>query len=148
MLTDRLHKSQFALQCNVLRHLFMLVETGKLTVPLWDKSLHPGMNNNSQFVRTSMAHLLSNHFKNLSRAQVAQSTEGFFYMQGDEAQYRTKIRDFLIQIKEFSQGDDNDQLYAEEKQTELSAKQSADRTRRAAVPGMLNPHEIEDDDDL
>ena len=106
------------------------------------------MNNNQQFARTSMAHLLSNHFKNLTRAQIAQCTEGFFRVQGDEAAYRTTIRDFLIQIKEFSQDDDNDQLYAEEKQNQMKAKQEAEMTRRAAVPGMLNPHDIEDDDDL
>lgn len=35
VLTDRLHKAHFKQQCDVLRHMFQLVDTGAVTTPLW-----------------------------------------------------------------------------------------------------------------
>lgn len=39
VLTDRLHKAHFKQQCDVLRHMFQLVDSGAVTTPLWTSPL-------------------------------------------------------------------------------------------------------------
>ena len=52
----------------------------------------------------------------------------------------------LISLREFS-GEDNKSLYTDEVEQQKQAKENADRMRRAAIPGLLNPvTEINDDD--
>jgi exportin-1 len=147
VLTDRLHKSQFNTQCKILRHLFGLVETGKVTAPLWNPQQHAGVSNNQQFLRVYLANMLSSHFSNLSKQQVHACVNGFFAVHSDEAAYRTHLRDFLIQLKEFGSGDDNKDLYADDNDANKKQREEAIRQQRAAVPGVLNPNEIDDDDD-
>lgn len=146
VLTDRLHKSQFNTQCKILRHLFGLVETGKITSPLWNAS-HVGVSNNQQFLRVYLANMMSSHFSNLSKQQIHACVSGFFQVTIDEISYRTHIRDFLIQIKEFGEDDDNKELYADDNDLDKEAKEQALHQQRAAVAGVLNPHDIDDDDD-
>lgn len=48
VLTDTDHKSGFRLQCDVLAHIYEIVHTGQVQVPLFDQSLlssTPSMNN-------------------------------------------------------------------------------------------------------
>lgn len=148
VLTDRLHKSQFNTQCKILRHLFSLVETGKVTSPLWNPQQHTGVSTNQQFLRVYLANMLSSHFKNLSKNQVHSCVNGFFAVNSDESSYRTHLRDFLIQLKEFGNGDDNKALYADDNDANQEARALALHQQRAAVPGVLNPNDIDDDDDL
>jgi exportin-1 len=146
VLTDRLHKSQFNTQCKILRHLFSLVETGKVTSPLWNPQQHTGVSTNQQFLRVYLANMLSSHFKNLSKNQVHSCVNGFFAVNSDESSYRTHLRDFLIQLKEFGNGDDNKALYADDNDANQEARALALHQQRAAVPGVLNPNDIDDDD--
>ena len=147
VLTDRLHKSQFNTQCKILRHLFELVETGKIASPLWDSQTHAGVTNNQQFLRVYLANMLSSHFGNLSKPQIHTCVNGFFAINSDEATYRTHLRDFLIQLKEFGDGDDNKDLYADDNDANKEARAQVIQQQRAAVPGVLNPNDIDDDDD-
>lgn len=64
----------------------------------------------------------------------------------DLVRFKSAVRDFLIQLKEFSAGD-NAELYIEEK--ELADKQKAAMQHEAAskIPGMLKPSQIEDKDE-
>ena len=59
--------------------------------------------------------------------------------------FKTALRDFLIQLKEFA--GDNQELYLEEK--EAAARQKAEEERQQAmrIPGMLKPSQIEDKDE-
>jgi exportin-1 len=148
VLTDRLHKSQFNTQCKILKHLFSLVETGKITQPLWNPQQHAGVSNNQQFLRVYLANMLSSHFSNLSKQQVHHCVVGFFTVNTDETSYRQHLRDFLIQLKEFGEGDDNKDLYADDNDANKVARARALHEQRAAVPGVLNPNDIDDDDDL
>ena len=67
-------------------------------------------------------------------------------MNKNDVQYKQHVRDFLISLREFS-GEDNKSLYTDEVEQQKKAKADADRIRRAAVPGLLNPvTEINDDD--
>jgi exportin-1 len=148
VLTDRLHKSQFNTQCKILRHLFGLVERGRITSPLWNPQTQAGVASNQQYVRVYLANMLGQHFKNLSKDQVGACVQGFFNVSVEEAAYRTGVRDFLIQLAEFGGGDDNKALYQDDKEAAKQAMAAAQNQIRAQIPGALNPHDIDDDDDL
>ena len=66
-------------------------------------------------------------------------------LHGDISRFKLALRDFLIQLKEFS--GDNADLFLEEK--ELEAQQKAQEEREAAmrIPGMLKPSQLEDKDE-
>ena len=56
------------------------------------------------------------------------------------------LRDFLIQLKEFSAGD-NTELFLEEKEFESQQKAEAERQTAMRIPGMLKPSQMEDKDE-
>ena len=60
----------------------------------------------------------------------------------DQSAFKQHLRDFLVQVKEF--GDSTD-LFAEERQQELETKAKEVRTRQEQIPGLLNPHQRNDD---
>lgn len=63
----------------------------------------------------------------------------------DINRFKLSLRDFLIQLKEFS--GDNADLYLEEKETEAQRKAQQERETAMRVPGMLKPSQIEDKDE-
>jgi exportin-1 len=63
----------------------------------------------------------------------------------DSNRFKLALRDFLIQLKEFS--GDNAELYREEKEDEAQAKALAERENAMRVPGMLKPDQLEDKDE-
>ena len=81
-----------------------------------------------------------------SSAQIAQFIEALFTQSSDLARFKLNIRDFLIQLKEFS--GDNADLYAEDRETAQQAAKEAERERAAKVGGLLKPSEIDQDDEL
>ena len=54
---------------------------------------------------------------------------------------RDHIRDFMVQIRQQS-GEDTSDLYLEEKAKEIEEAQA----QKNMIPGVLNPHAIDDDD--
>ena len=60
--------------------------------------------------------------------------------------FKSSLRDFLIELKEFS-ATDNADLFLEEK--ELESQQSLEYKQQTAlsVPGMLKPDQMEDKED-
>lgn len=56
------------------------------------------------------------------------------------------MRDFLITLKEFS-GDDNAELFLEERETEAQQRAQAEREIAMRIPGMLKPSQLEDKDE-
>jgi exportin-1 len=59
--------------------------------------------------------------------------------------FKLNLRDFLIQLKEFS--GDNAELYAEEKEQQEKDTKAAERERLSKVGGLLKPSELAEDDD-
>ncbi|XP_057453216.1 protein EXPORTIN 1A-like [Lotus japonicus] len=103
VLTDTFHKPGFKLHVLVLQHLFCLLETGALTEPLWDAATNPyPYLSNAAFVREFTIKLLSTSFPNMTTAEVTQFVNGLFESTTDLSTFKTHIRDFLIQSKEFS----------------------------------------------
>ena len=78
--------------------------------------------------------------------QIQQFVEGLFIYNSDINRFKTNLRDFLIQLKEFS--GDNAELYAEDREQEMRAAQVAERERLSKVGGLLKPAVIDEADDL
>ncbi|RKP08205.1 Crm1-F1 [Thamnocephalis sphaerospora] len=141
VLTDREHKSGFKMQCRVLARMFELVESGAVVAPLFDRSQvsDPNMTN-QQFLRDYVMNLLQNAFQHLQPAQIRVFVLGLFNLNRDPLQFKLHVRDFLVQLKEFS-GDTAD-LYLEEREAELLAKQNAEKEKALMVPGLVKPSEM------
>ena len=63
----------------------------------------------------------------------------------DINRFKLALRDFLIQLKEFS--GDNAELYLEEKEAEAQRKAEEEREAAMRIPGMLKPSQLEDKDE-
>ncbi|KYQ92422.1 exportin 1 [Tieghemostelium lacteum] len=132
ILTDSLHKSGFLLQCEILKTLFQIVENGICTVPLFDLSQNPGINTNSEYVKTVTGRYLES-FPNLTKPQILSIVNRFFErIHGNPDDFKNTVRDFLIQLKEF-QGSDNVELYQQERELE---KQENFR-KAQTIPGLV-----------
>ena len=144
VMTDRLHKSGFKMHATLLRHMFHLVQMNQVTVPLFDPSTAPAGQSNPAFLRDHISNLLVTSFPNVTKTQVAAFVEGMFDLKMDLPTFKTHLRDFLIQLKEFSV-EDNSGLYSEETQREARQRDQVVQAQRSAVPGLLKPSEIDND---
>jgi len=99
IMTDRAHKAGFKMQTTVLRQLFHLVETGVVTVPLFDPSKHPPGLTNAQFAREQVTTMLVGAFSNLSRARVLEFVSVLFDVTMELNAFKTHVRDFLISVR-------------------------------------------------
>jgi len=165
VLTDRLHKFAFKQHAQILHHMFRLVATNAITAPLFPAGTpgktnqvclvalpsHEGMACDDSccvvqiFVGEHVCKLLLSYFKNLNNAQVTAFVQGLFDMSKDQSAYKTHMRDFLIELREFK-SEDNRDLYAEE--TAIASKRQAEeeRARMLAVPGLIaGAHDAMDD---
>lgn len=79
-------------------------------------------------------------------AQIKHFVEGLFALNDDLPRFKLSLRDFLIQLKEFS--GDNTELYAEDREKEQKDAKDAERERAMKVGGLLKPAEIDQDDEL
>mmetsp|Transcript_55895 Transcript_55895/g.118874 ORF Transcript_55895/g.118874 Transcript_55895/m.118874 type:complete len:1093 (-) Transcript_55895:163-3441(-) len=145
VMTDRLHKSGFKMHSTLLRYMFHLVQMNQVTVPLFDPSSAPPGQSNPSFLRDHISNLLIQSFPNLTRSQVSKFVEGMFDLKMDLPTFKTHLRDFLIQLKEFSV-EDNSGLFGEEQEAQKRQQLDAQDAHRVAVPGLLKPSEIIDED--
>jgi len=141
--TDSSHSAGLSLQSSLLAYLFHLVESGKISVPL-----NPGVSvipgDNVAFVQTYVANLLKTAFPHLTDAQIKITVQGFFNLDQDHAAFKEHLRDFLVQIKEFI-GEDDADLFLEEREASLKKAEAEKRAYHMTVPGILNPHEREEE---
>ena len=79
------------------------------------------------------------------RNQVKVFVEGLFTLNATYDRFKLNLRDFLIQLKEFS--GDNADLYADEKEQQDRDAKAAERERLSKVGGLLKPAELAEDDD-
>lgn len=145
VLTDRLHKSGFKMHSALLRHMFHLVQMNQVTVPLFDPSKAPAGQSNPTFLRDHMSNLLITSFPNVTKTQVSVFLDGLFDLKMDLNKFKMLLRDFLIQLKEFSV-EDNSALYSEEKEIETRQREEIEKAQRSAIPGLVKPSDIIDDD--
>jgi len=139
VLTDSLHKTGFKIQARILQIILSATELSIITVPLWDttKVTDSNINNNRTFVREHLMLLLSGAFKNLSQTEIKDFVVGLFEFGNKEPTvFHNHLRDFLVKMKEFSEGD-NTQLFRTEQ--EALARQTFQEQMQ--VPGLVGPHD-------
>ncbi|EGN95473.1 hypothetical protein SERLA73DRAFT_76572 [Serpula lacrymans var. lacrymans S7.3] len=147
VLTDADHKSGFKLQSLLLARMFQLVETNQIQTPLFDPAQMTDPNiSNSVFLREYCANLLKTAFPHVQNSQVQVFVNGLGEFHSDSNRFKLVLRDFLIQLKEFSSGD-NAELYLEEKEDEAQRKAQVERENAMRIPGMLKPSQLEDKDE-
>ena len=78
-------------------------------------------------------------------AQIQAFVIGLHEYHSDINRFKLALRDFLVQLKEFS--GDNADLYLEEKELEAQRKAQAEREAAMRIPGMLKPSQLEDKDE-
>jgi len=148
VLTDTDHKSGFKLQTMVLARLFQLVESGQMQAPIFDPASVPDPNvTNAVYVSQYTMDLLSNAFPHIQQSQIRDFVRTLGDSTNDLNRFKSAVRDFLIQLKEFSAGD-NAELYIDEKEAAEKQKAAQDREAAAKIPGMLKPSQIEDKDEI
>jgi len=124
---------------DILCQLFSSVEFF-ITEPL--NADNPAQSN-IDFVYQFVGNLLKGAFPHLSDDQIRVTVKGFYSFNQDPVRMKSHLRDFLVQIKEFV-GEDTSDLYIEEREAEIQAIQK----KKMSVPGMVNPNEINYDDDM
>ncbi|CAK4226795.1 unnamed protein product [Aphanomyces euteiches] len=151
VLTDRLHKFGFKMHAALLKHMFTLVETNQVNVPLWESlpgvpPVMPPGQTNSQFLKEYVANMIGTSFPNMSPRQVRAFVVGCFDMSKDLPAFKKHLRDFLVNVKEFA-GEDNADLFLEESMALTQEKLKQETNARLAVPGLVNPNERPDGPD-
>ncbi|MCJ1390447.1 Karyopherin transporter [Xylographa bjoerkii] len=146
VLTDTDHKAGFKTQSMLLARMFYLVESGKISQPVYTPDLSPQGTSNKDFLTTFVTNLLQTAFPNLQPIQISRFIEGLFLYQSDLLRFKTNLRDFLIGLKEFS--GDNAELFTEDRELERQALKDAELERAKKVGGLLKPADIDQDDEL
>ena len=146
VLTDSDHKAGFKSQSLLLSRMFWFVQTGRITEPVYTFDQAPAGTANKQFLTDFIGNLLQSAFPNLQQAQITNFIEGLFNLNNDLAKFKLNIRDFLVQLKEFS--GDNTELFAEDREVAQQAAKDAERERASKVGGLLKPSELDQDDEL
>merc|ERR1740128_1229678 len=126
------------MHASILAYMFTLVEQEKITVPLGQPE------NNVLYIQQYVANLLKTAFPHLTDNQIKITVTGLFNLDQDIPAFKDHLRDFLVQIIEFTGEDDSD-LYLEEREAALKQAQDEKHKIQKSVPGILNPHEIAED---
>ena len=140
VMTDGFHKPGFKLHALILQNLFTISESDQLSAPLWDvaskgSGAYPS---NAAFVQEHCAQLLCASFPNMPPSEVQTLVLGMFQCKNDLAAFKSTLRDFLVQTKQFSSVD-----FAEEELSRLAAQRQA---RLSAIPGMVQSNDMDDDE--
>jgi len=120
VLTDTLHKPGFMYQVRIIRHLLLFVESGRLSVPLWDIS-RGNFPSNQSFIAQYILSMLTSAFPHVSAENIKNFVDCSVRLVNDEKAFKLAIRDFLLRLKEFS-NDDNSDLYLEEQRVHQEAE--------------------------
>ncbi|KAI9701484.1 MAG: Karyopherin transporter [Candelina mexicana] len=136
----------FKSQSMLLAKMFNLVESGKIQEPIYSPEQAQVGTSNKDFLREFVGNLLQNAFPNLQAAQIKAFVDGLFALNNDINRFKVNLRDFLIQLKEFS--GDNAELFAEEREQEQQSARDAERERGLRVGGLLKPADLDQDDEL
>ncbi|CAF4847692.1 exportin-1 [Pieris napi] len=135
VVTDSSHGAGLTMHATILAHIFSLVETGRVTTALGNAD------NNVTYIQEYVANLLNVAFPHLTGNQVKITVQGLFNLDQDIPAFKDHLRDFLVQIREVTGEDDSD-LYLEERMFALRQAQEEKRRVQLSVPGIINPHEL------
>jgi len=145
VMTDSSHTANLTQHATIMAYLFSIVEQGQVSAQL-NAAAPAGADPaavtaaNIVFVKEFVANLLKTGFPHFTDNQIKITVQGLFDLNQDLSAFKEHVRDFLVQIKEFT-GDDAD-LYLDDREAALQRAQDEKRKQQAAVPGILNPHEV------
>ncbi|CAD6189633.1 unnamed protein product [Caenorhabditis auriculariae] len=137
--SSQVHVAGLTYYAEVLCSLFRAPEFS-IQVPL--NKENPSQSN-IDYVYGYISDQFAMHFKNLSADQIRVITKGFFSFNTETGLMRNHLRDFLVQLKETT-GEDPSDLFLEEREAEIQAAQE----RKKCIPGMMNPNDLPDEDDM
>lgn len=128
------------MHATILAHMFSLVESGKVSEPLFaaEATQYP---TNQAYVQECIANLLKQAFPHLQDAQIKLTVQGLFDLNQNIPAFKEHLRDFMVQIKEY-RGEDVSDLYLEERDQQLKSAQEEKRKVQLSVPGIVNPHDV------
>ena len=139
VVTDSSHTAGLTMHATILAYMFSLVEMNKITVPLAPSVA--AAENNMPYVQEFLANLLKTAFPHLNNAQIKIFIEGLFSFNQDIPACKEHLRDFMVQIREFA-GEDNSDLFLEEREQAIRTAQEEKRRVQLSVPGIVGPHEM------
>lgn len=143
VITDPSLTAGLVQQTTVLAYIFSTIESDSIRVALSPDQLQTGLDNVA-FVKQYVKDLLKSVYSHLTDAQIEITVKGFFDLNQDISAFKDHLRDFLIQIREFSGTDDSD-LFLAERELALKQHEEEKRRRQMKVPGIMNPHELPED---
>lgn len=73
-------------------------------------------------------------------------TKGLFDLNNNIELFKAHLKDFLISLREYSATGDQ-QAFADEAELEAERKRQAELEASLAVPGMIKPDDLDDDND-
>lgn len=144
VLTDGDHKASFEVQAEILRSLTVLVDSNRISAPLYAENEAPAGTSNSQYFRQFLGSSLTNAFPHLQESQIATFVEGLFRSQHSPETFIDILRVFLVQIKEFG-GEATDYLYAEQRRSEMQRRAEEEREAARRVGGLIKPADLGED---
>lgn len=139
VVTDTSHIAGLTYHSQILAHMFALLENNSILVPLSPEIQSPGQN--IEFVQLHILKLMKSAYPHLQDNQVKLIIKGFFDLDQNLPAFKEHLRDFLVQIKEYT-GEDQSDLYLEERNEALKKASDEKRRIQESVPGILNPHEL------
>jgi exportin-1 len=142
VVTDSSHTAGLTMHATILGYMFSLLEMNKITVPL--KPAGEGTSTpaeNTVYVQEFLLNLLKAAFPHLNNQQIKVFIEGLFSFNQDIPTFKEHLRDFLVQIREFA-GEDNSDLFLEEREMAIRQAQDEKRKIQMSVPGIIGPHEM------
>ncbi|CAH1379116.1 hypothetical protein MTP99_002866 [Tenebrio molitor] len=135
VVTDTSHTAGLSMHATILAYIFSLVEAGRVNCQLGPTP------NNVLYIQEFTATLLRSAFPHLTDNQIKITVQGMFNLDQDIPAFKEHLRDFLVQIREYTGEDDSD-LFLDEREKTLQAAQAEKRRIQLSVPGILNPHEV------
>ncbi|XP_055956822.1 exportin-1 [Patella vulgata] len=142
VVTDSSHTAGLTMQATILAYMFSTLESDKITIALGGASSNSIQN--VTFVQQFLLNLLKTAFPHLNESQIEIFIKGLFSFDRDFAAFKEHLRDFLVQIREFA-GEDLSDLFLEEREGAIRQAQDEKRKVQLSVPGILGPHELQED---
>lgn len=137
VLTDSLHKSGFYKQALIIMKLIVVVED-----EMFQGKLSDDYASNKEFVIEYLSDALVKLFSNTNRVQIQTFVLNMFNKWHDKKEFVNTMRDFLVWLKEFA-GNDQDELYKQERESALKEAQEKENLRKQAIPGLIRQEAFE-----
>lgn len=145
VLTDSDHKSGFKTQSQILVKIIELLDSGRVSEPIYEPKEASAGTSNIVYFKDYLTNLLLNAFPHLQRPMVSNFLSSLVVQYKDPIRFKTTLRDFLVEIKQFD-GGDTEYLFAEDKEREQKNKQAEELERAKAIGGLIKPSEIDDEE--